>query len=94
MFQARVFAAGELKARPIPGATTNPREVPPEIHFEQTIHTPSGWFAKYPPGWPLILALGYLVHLPWLANPVLGMFQLAITWWIAGLWGRNTPILE
>jgi hypothetical protein len=93
MFQARVFAAGELKARPMPGASMNHSDVPPEIYFEQTIQTPRGWFAKYPPGWPLVLALGYLVHLPWLVNPVLGLAQLAIAWWIARLWGRNTQVL-
>jgi hypothetical protein len=93
MFQARVFQAGELKAPPMPGASLNHSEVPPEIYFEQTIQTPKGWFAKYPPGWPLVLALGYLLHVPWLVNPALGLAQLAIAWWIAHLWGRNTQIL-
>jgi hypothetical protein len=94
MFQARVFAAGELKARPMPGADAESlHDVPSEIYFEQTIQSPGGWFTKYPPGWPLVLALGYLVHLPWLMNPLLGLVQLAIAWWIAGLWGRNTQIL-
>jgi hypothetical protein len=94
MFQARVFAAGELKARAMPGAeASTPHDVPAEIYFEQTIQRPDGWFTKYPPGWPLLLALGYLVHLPWLVNPMLGLAQLAIAWWIAGLWGRNTQIL-
>jgi hypothetical protein len=94
MFQARVFAAGELKARPMPGAeTARPHDVPSEIYFEQAIQSTRGWFTKYPPGWPLVLALGYLVHLPWLINPVLGLAQLAIAWCIAGLWSRNTQIL-
>jgi hypothetical protein len=92
-FQARVFASGEWKARPMPGATINPRAVPPEIHFEQTIQSTRGWFAKYPPGWPLLLALGYLAHVPWLVNPVLGATQLALAWWIARRWGRATQIL-
>ena len=95
MFQARIFAAGESRARAMPGAeaVANPHDVPPEIYFEQTIQSPRGWFAKYPPGWPLLLAVGYLVHLPWVVNPLLGVAQLAIAWWIAGLWGRNTQIL-
>jgi hypothetical protein len=33
--------------------------------------TPERWCSKYPPGWPLLLALGQLTSAPWLVNPVL-----------------------
>ncbi len=30
------------------------------------------WFGKYPPGYPLVLAVGVLAGAPWLVNPLLG----------------------
>ena len=30
------------------------------------------WFATTSPGWPAVLALGYLIGAPWLINPLLG----------------------
>ncbi len=72
-FQARVFASGHVMATPLPGATAA-ADTPPEIYFEDQIDTTRGWFAKYTPGYPLLLSLGYLLHCPWLVNPVLGLF--------------------
>lgn len=92
-FQARIFATGRLKADPMPGAPKNPIFTPPEINFAQTIQTPTGWFAKYPPVWPLILAIGYLLHVPWLVNPILGALQLLLVWNLARPWGMNTQVL-
>ena len=98
MFQARIFAARKLKAEPMLFGVGNispdriEREVP-EIYFENTVQTTSGFFCKYPPGWPLILAVGYLVKCPWLVNPVLGLLQLMLTWVLARAWTRNTQIL-
>lgn len=92
-FQARIFAAGKLKAAPMPGATADVLKTPPAILFEQTIQTPNGWFSKYPPGWPLILSVGYLLHCPWLVNPICGILQLFLIWLLARPWGRNTQIL-
>ncbi len=92
-FQARIFAEGKLKAAPMPGATANVLKTPPAILFEQTIQTPTGWFSKYPPGWPLILSVGYLLHCAWLVNPICGILQLFLIWLLARPWGRNTQIL-
>ena len=92
-FQARIFAAGKLKAPPMPGATTDVLRTPSAIRFEQTIQRPDGWFSKYPPGWPLVLSAGYLLHCPWLVNPALGVIQLCLLWYLARRWGRNTQIL-
>ena len=30
------------------------------------------WYSQFPVGGPLVLALGYLIHAPWLVNPILG----------------------
>ena len=89
-FQARVFASGHLKAEPMPGATASVQTTPPEIYFEHQVHTVRGWFSKYPPGWPLALAIGYLLRCPWLVNPILGVLLLLLVNHLAGLWGRPT----
>jgi hypothetical protein len=92
LFQARVFASGHLKAEPMPGATANAAATPREIYFEHQIDTVRGWFSKYPPGWPLALAIGYWLHCPWLVNPVLGVLLLLLVNHVAGMWGRPTQI--
>ena len=92
-FQARIFADGRLKALPMPGAQQDPSQTPVQIDFSQTIQTPQGWFSKYPPLWPSILAAGYVLHCPWLVNPVFGALQLLLIWHLAQPWGRNTQML-
>lgn len=62
-FQARIFAMG-IGVAPAPSY--------PEPFMHEFIYIQNGkWFAPYPPGWPLILALGFLVNAPWLVNPML-----------------------
>jgi hypothetical protein len=34
------------------------------------------WFSKYPPGWPMILALGQLIGAPWVIDPICGALAL------------------
>lgn len=68
IFQAKIFASGQLSA-PIPanlGAFQGPFMVADQ----------GRWFALYPPGTSALLALGLLLHLPWLVNPVLGALAL------------------
>ncbi len=93
LFQARLFASGHLKAAPMPGATASVRTTPPEIYFEHHIHTLRGWFAKYPPGWPFALSIGYLLGCPWLVNPVLGVLLLLLVNHVASHWGPSTSNL-
>ncbi|MBV9759047.1 MAG: glycosyltransferase family 39 protein [Acidobacteriaceae bacterium] len=93
LFQARIFAAGKLKAAPLPGASANPKAAPTAISFAQTIQNDKGWFSKYPPGWPSILAIGYLLHCPWLINPLFGVVQLLLIFCLARSWGATTQNL-
>jgi hypothetical protein len=64
LFQARTFAEGMVLApRPEePGAFFAPFIVVSDEH----------WFGKYPPGFPLVLAVGARFGLTWLVNPVVG----------------------
>ena len=77
-FQAHVFLTGRLMAPPLPGAAANVRETPAEVFYENHILRPNGWFTKFPPGWPLVLAAGELVSSGWLVNPVLSVVLLFI----------------
>ena len=72
LFQARIFAEGEL-ALPLRHG----------IYFEQfgavgredgLPHTTT----MYPPGWPAVLALGVLLGLEWFVNPVLGVLMILV----------------
>jgi hypothetical protein len=64
LIQAKYFAQGLLwmDAPPVPRA------------FEVFCLDIDGsrWFSVFPPGWPMILALGVLLGVPWLMNPILG----------------------
>jgi hypothetical protein len=70
LFQAQLLAAGK--------AFATPPEIP--AFFEQEFLTVwnGRWFGQYPPGFPLILALGVLLNLPWLVNPVLAVLSIPL----------------
>jgi len=76
-FQARVFASGHLWLAPPP--------VPEDFAIGDVVLTADRWAGKYPPGFSLLLAVGYLLRVPWLVNPVLlglavfGVFRLGRT---------------
>ena len=68
IFQAKIFASGRLSVA-VPGnlgAFQGPFMVADQ----------GRWFAQYPPGTSALLALGLLLHLPWLVEPVLGALAL------------------
>jgi dolichyl-phosphate-mannose-protein mannosyltransferase len=72
LFEGRILASGHLYEPP-------PR-VPALFANENVILTATRWCSKYPPGWPLLLALGWRLHAPWLMSPLL----LALA--VAGVW--------
>jgi hypothetical protein len=73
-FQGKIFAAG----RPWLG----PPLVPDAFKTQNILLGDTRWCGIYPPGFPLLLALGWLVGAPFLVNPVLlglavvGVFRL------------------
>lgn len=75
-FEARIFSSGHLKAAPLLGATPNVRDTPRELFFENHVLRPDGWFPKFPPGWPAVLATGYVLSAPWVITPILGILSL------------------
>jgi hypothetical protein len=68
IFQAKIFASGQLSA---PAPVNLPAFQGPFIVAYQ-----GRWFAQYAPGTSALLALGLLLHAPWLIEPVLGSCAL------------------
>ncbi len=77
-FQARIYRSGRVMAEPLIGASSNVRETPAELFYANHVLRPNGWFPKFPPGWPLVLSLGYLVSARWLLTPIFGLLQLVV----------------
>jgi hypothetical protein len=73
LFQARLFAQGKLYA-----------QSPPVPQFFDLVHCISDgrWYAIFPPGHPLMLALGVLVGAPWLINPLLGALTVVVIYYL------------
>ncbi len=72
--QGRIFSAGRLFLAP--------PAVAEAFAADNVILTADRWCGKYPPGFPLLLAAGWLLGAPWLVNPLLfgfavyGLFRL------------------
>ena len=86
MFQARLFSHGMLTA-----------QLPPEPNFFENalVILSDKWYTQYPPGYPVLLALGVLMGVPWLVNPILAALTIAGIYLIANeLYGRNIAKLS
>ena len=70
MLQARIYVAGHLWL-PVPAH----REFFSILHV---VDTGDKVYSQFPPGGPAMLALGELVHAPWLVGPVCGAISVAI----------------
>lgn len=68
LFQAKTMALGRLSLPP-----PEPRE---SFVFLHTLVDNGQWYGIMNPGWPAFLALGFLMHAPWLVNPLLGALAL------------------
>ncbi|HEX6819416.1 MAG TPA: glycosyltransferase family 39 protein [Ktedonobacterales bacterium] len=68
IFQAKIFASGQLStpAPALAGAFRGPF----------MIVAGGRWFSQYPPMTCALLALGLLIHLPWIVEPLLGSLAL------------------
>lgn len=83
LFHAHVFASGRLAApAPVPQAA---------FLIQHTWVTDAGWVSIYPPGHPLMLAVGMLFGAEWLVDPILGGLGVALVYLVArGLYGPKT----
>lgn len=72
ILQARYFAQGRISID-IPSLAL----VPAFDYLNFTVGE-GKWFSSFPPGWPLILALGAVIHLEWLVNPLLAAASILL----------------
>jgi 4-amino-4-deoxy-L-arabinose transferase-like glycosyltransferase len=86
LFQARTYAAGRLVAPAPP--------LPEFFSIPFVIVRDGAWFGKYPPGYPLVLALGVLVDRAWLVNPLAAGLAVALTYLLGRrVYGARTGLL-
>jgi hypothetical protein len=69
-FQAKMFASGTVTAPPPP--LREAFQVPFSTVYE------GRWIIQYPPGTAFVLALGMLVHLAWLVEPLMAAGAIAL----------------
>lgn len=82
VFQARYIAAGQL--------TVKPPAVPEAFSAYMVPFKDDRWYGIFPPGWPVLLALGELAGLPWLVNPLLAGMCVLLTYLLfQELYGRG-----
>lgn len=74
IFQAKIFADGNLYVDP-------PKY--PEFFYFFNMIVSDKWYSVYPPGFPLILALGIISGVPWIVNPILAALCVLFTFLIA-----------
>ncbi len=85
LFQARIFLTGHAAA-PLP-------PVPEAFDFPHVVNV-GRWYTIYPPGFPLLLALGLLAGAPWLINPLLAALAIFLFYWLGvEIYGRRVGIL-
>lgn len=79
-FQGKIFAAGRLFLAPPPA---------PALFAHENIVLDAGrWCSLYPPGWPLLLALGWRIGAPWIVDPLL----LGLS--VAGIWRLGRALFD
>jgi hypothetical protein len=74
LWHARILVHGRL---------TLPADPNFEFFAVDNVIDTGRWYSQYPIGGPLVLALGYLIHAPWLLDPLLGGCTAALVYHVA-----------
>lgn len=72
LYHARYFSEGALTVPAPP--------VPEAFSFYMIPYRSARWFSIFPPGWPAMLALGVVLGVPWLVNPVLASMNVLLSY--------------
>jgi hypothetical protein len=75
LYQARYFAKGLLDL-PLP-------PIPEAFNLDLMTYEAARWFSPFPPGWPAVLAIGALLGVPWMVNPVFGGINVLLAYLLA-----------
>ncbi len=70
LYHARYLAEGMLSVPAPP--------VPEAFSFYMIPHAAQRWFSIFPPGWPFVLAVGFVLGASWLVNPVLASLNVLL----------------
>lgn len=85
LFQAKIFKSG----RPFAPSSC----VKESFDFTHIINN-GKWYSQYPPGYPLLLALGLIFGTPWLINPLLAALSIVLFYYLGTeLYSRRIGIL-
>ncbi len=85
LFQAKTYAQGRVYLDPPPA---------PELFRQFLIMVHDGkWFSVFPPGWPLVLALGVIAGVPWIVNPLLAGAGVLLTYAVVKRVHRSSTAL-
>ncbi|MBS0563986.1 MAG: hypothetical protein JSR87_05775 [Proteobacteria bacterium] len=84
LFQAKTFAGGALTV-PAP-----PAALQPGLDYPLLQVADGRWYAVTAPGWPVALAAGFALGVPWLVNPLLAALSVLLAHGVANrLAGRD-----
>jgi hypothetical protein len=85
LFQARIFLTGHFSA-PVPCGADS-------FDFPHMVNV-GRWYSIYPPGFPMLLAAGLGLGVPWLVNPLLGALAVILIFLLgAEAYSRRVGIL-
>jgi hypothetical protein len=74
IFQAEVVSRGKL--------WDTPHRLADFFEFHHIATVDDKWVGRFPPGWPLVLAVAYVINIPaLLINPIIGAITLWIVYW-------------
>jgi Dolichyl-phosphate-mannose-protein mannosyltransferase len=79
-FQGKIFASGRLFLDPPPVSAL--------FAHENVVLDARRWCSLYPPGWPLLLALGWRIGAPWIIDPLL----LGLS--VIGIWRLGRSLFD
>ncbi len=86
VFQGMIFGSGKL--------WLDPPAVPEVFAIDHIVITPNRWCSIYTPGWPLLLAFGWLVQVPWIVNPLLVVLSVLGVWRLGiSLFDNRTAVI-
>jgi len=74
LYHAKYLAAGKLTL-PAPPA-------PAAFNVDLMHYEPDRSYSPVPPGWPAMLAVGFLAGVPWLVNPLLAGANVLLAYWL------------
>ena len=86
LFQAKIFSLGKLYVEPHP--------LKEFFSFLHIIDKGNKWYSLYPPVFPFLVMLGYVLHTPGIVNPLLGGITVLIVYKIGEvLFNRRVGII-